>query len=281
VKELEGKVAVITGAASGIGRAFAQRFAAEGMKLVLADVEEKPLETLCAELREAGSEVEAAVADVSKVAALTELADRCESRFGGAHLLCNNAGVGVGGLMWEVTPQDWDWILGVNLVGVINGIHAFVPRMAASGEPGHVVNTASIAGLTCPAFLGPYNITKHAVVALSESLLNDLRVSEKPIGVSVLCPGWVQTRIHESDRNKPASTPDSPDNNDEGMRDVLGKLISGGIAPEQVAEEVLNAVLDDRFWIRTHPDMEPIVKSRCESIIAARTPDAMGPMEIK
>jgi len=282
VKELEGRVAVITGAASGIGRAFAERFAAEGMKLVLVDVEEQPLEALAATLREGGSEVESAVADVSEASALTSLADRCESRFGGAHLLCNNAGVAVGGPIWEVAPEDWDWILGVNLVGVINGIHAFLPRMVASGEPGHVVNTASIAGLTCPTFLGPYNVTKHAVVALSESLLNDLRASETPIGVSLLCPGWVQTRIHESDRNRPVSTPgEASDANYEAMREILGELIRSGITPEQVAEEVLDAVRNDRFWIRTHPEMEPSVQSRCESIVAARTPKAMMPTEIK
>jgi len=282
VQELEGKVAVITGAASGIGRAFAERFAAAGMKLVLADVEKEPLEAVSAALAEGGSEIESAVIDVREPSALAGLAERCEARFGGAHLLCNNAGVGVGGPMWEVTPKDWDWIIGVNLVGVINGIHAFVPSMVASGEPGHVVNTASIAGLTCPAFLGPYNVTKHAVVALSESLLNDFRATGASIGVSVLCPGWVQTRIHESDRNKPAGTPaDSSDPNLDAMRKVLGDLVSGGITPQQVAEQVLEAVLDDRFWIRTHPEMEPDVRSRCERIIAAETPKLMAPTEIK
>ncbi|MBW2271862.1 MAG: SDR family NAD(P)-dependent oxidoreductase [Deltaproteobacteria bacterium] len=282
MQELEGKVAVITGAASGIGRAFAERFAAAGMKLVLADVEKEPLEAVSAALAEGGSEIESAVIDVREPSALAGLAERCEARFGGAHLLCNNAGVGVGGPMWEVTPKDWDWIIGVNLVGVINGIHAFVPSMVASGEPGHVVNTASIAGLTCPAFLGPYNVTKHAVVALSESLLNDFRATGASIGVSVLCPGWVQTRIHESDRNKPAGTPaDSSDPNLDAMRKVLGDLVSGGITPQQVAEQVLEAVLDDRFWIRTHPEMEPDVRSRCERIIAAETPKLMAPTEIK
>jgi NAD(P)-dependent dehydrogenase (short-subunit alcohol dehydrogenase family) len=154
--------------------------------------------------------------------------------------------------------------------------------MLASGEPGHVVNTASIAGLTCPAFLGPYNVTKHAVVALSETLLNDFRATGASIGVSVLCPGWVQTRIHESDRNKPADTPaDSSDPNLDAMRKVLGDLVSGGITPQEVAEAVLAAVLEDRFWIRTHPQMEPDVRSRCESIIAGETPKLMAPTEIK
>jgi len=283
VQQLSGKVAVITGAASGIGRGLAERFASAGMRLVLADIEEEPLEGVAAGLRDAGGEVEAALVDVREAGDLEALAERCAARFGGAHVLCNNAGVAVGGPIWEVTSEDWSWILGVNLVGVINGVRAFVPRMLASGEEGHVVNTASIAGLTSPAFLGPYNVTKHAVVTLSETLLAELKASEARIGVSVLCPGWVQTRLHESDRNKPgAADGDEPaDPTAELLREAVGGLIAGGIPPEQVADAVAAAIREDRFWIRTHPEMEPAVKERCEAIIAAETPPPMLPTEIE
>ena len=283
MKDLDGRVAVVTGAASGIGRALAERFAAEGMRLVLADVEAEPLAATADALRQAGADVETSTADVSRPEALEELADLCQSRFDGAHVLCNNAGVAVGGLSWEVAPEDWDWILGVNLVGVVNGIRAFVPRMIAAGQEGYVVNTASIAGLTAPALMSPYNATKHAVVALSETLLADLRLSGAPIGVSVLCPGWVRTRIHEADRNKPgANVAEEPPNPDqEAAREMLGSLINGGMAPEDVAMRVLEAIREDRFWIRTHEDMEPMVRERCEAIIKGETPQLMAPTDIR
>jgi NAD(P)-dependent dehydrogenase (short-subunit alcohol dehydrogenase family) len=279
MRDLVGKVAVVTGAASGIGRALAERCAGEGMRLVLADVEEAPLAAVAEGLRAQGCEVEDTVADVRESAALEDLADRCQARFGGAHLLCNNAGVAVGGPLWEVAEEDWSWILDVNLVGVIHGIRAFLPRMIADGEEGHVVNTASIAGLTCPALVGPYNVTKHAVVALSESLLNDLRVSGSRIGVSVLCPGWVQTRIHESDRNRPGPLPEIPEEI-EMMRKMVGDFIAGGVPPKQIADAVLDAVRENRFWIRTHPAMEPLVKERCDTMAAGETPPPMLPTQI-
>jgi NAD(P)-dependent dehydrogenase (short-subunit alcohol dehydrogenase family) len=283
MQELSGKVAVVTGAASGIGRGLAEHFASAGMRLVLADIEEAPLEGVAAALRGAGSEVEAAVVDVREAGEIESLAERCTTRFGGAHVLCNNAGVAVGGTLWEVASEDWSWILGVNLVGVINGVRAFVPRMLASGEEGHVVNTASIAGLLCPALLGPYNVTKHAVVALSETLLTELCASGGKIGVSVLCPGWVKTRIHESDRNKPGGSPDEElaDPEQEAMREALAGLLAGGMTPEQVAAEVAEAIRENRFWIRTHPAMEANVKERCEAIVAGAMPPAMLPMEIQ
>ena len=282
MRELAGRVAVVTGAASGIGRALAERCADEGMRLVLADVEAAPLAVVAEGLRARGCEVEDAVLDVRDATTLEALADRCQARFGGAHLLCNNAGVAVGGTVWEVNEEDWSWILGVNLVGVIHGIRAFLPRMLGGGEEGHVVNTASIAGLTCPAFIGPYNVTKHAVVALSESLLNDLRASGSQIGVSVLCPGWVQTRIHESDRNKPGGPDEDSANPDlAGMRELVASMIAGGIEPAVVADQVLAAIREDRFWIRTHPAMEPMVEERCKAIVAGDAPPLMLPTEIQ
>jgi NAD(P)-dependent dehydrogenase (short-subunit alcohol dehydrogenase family) len=280
MQELSGKVAVVTGAASGIGRALAEHFASVGMRLVLADVEEAPLAGVAAALREAGSEVESAVVDVREAREVDALAERCAARFGGAHVLCNNAGVAAGGPVWEVEDDDWRWILGVNLVGVIHGIRAFVPRMIASGEEGHVVNTASIAGLVCPAFLGPYNVTKHAVVALSETLLADLAANGAKIGVSVLCPGWVKTRIHEADRNKPGAADEPADPAREALREVIAGFIAGGISPEPVAAAVAEAIRENRFWIRTHADMEPAVKARCEAILAGENPPLMLPTQI-
>jgi NAD(P)-dependent dehydrogenase (short-subunit alcohol dehydrogenase family) len=281
MKELSGKVAVVTGAASGIGRALAEHFASVGMRLVLADIEKAPLESVAAALRGAGSEVEATAIDVSEAGELEALAEHCTTHFGGAHVLCNNAGVAVGGAVWEVAIEDWSWVVGVNLFGVINGIHAFLPRMLASGEEGHIVNTASIAGLVSPGFFGPYNVTKHAVVTLSETLLAELTASDAKIGVSVLCPGWVQTRLHEADRNKPGAAEDEPgDPDQEALRNIIGGLLAGGITPEQVARAVAEAIRENRFWIRTHPEMEPAVKVRCEAVIAAETPPAMFPTEM-
>jgi NAD(P)-dependent dehydrogenase (short-subunit alcohol dehydrogenase family) len=251
------------------------------MRLVLADIEKAPLESVAAALGGSGSEVEAAVIDVSEEGELEALAERCTARFGGAHVLCNNAGVAAGGPLWEVASEDWRWVVGVNLFGVINGIRAFVPRMIASGEECHIVNTASIAGLVSPGFFGPYNVTKHAVVTLSETLLAELTASDAKIGVSVLCPGWVQTRLHEADRNKPGGDEDEPTNPiQEALRSAIAGLLEGGITPEQVAREVAEAIRENRFWIRTHPEMEPAVKVRCEAIIAAETPPAMFPTEM-
>lgn len=276
--QLEGRVAVVTGAASGIGRALATRFGAEGMKLVLADVEAEPLERVAAELRADGCEVLADCCDVRESKALDSLAERCSEQFGVAHVLCNNAGVGAGGALWEVSAEDWDWCIGVNLVGVANGIRAFVPGMIASGEPCHVVNTASVAGLTSPAFMGPYNATKHAVVTLSETLRADLSTTGAPVGVSVLCPGWVATQIAHSDRNRPGG----PDPDDDGtLQDVLADLVSGGMSPEELAGHVLDAIREDRFWIRTHPAMEKHVAARAQAVLDCAPPPMMLPTEIE
>jgi len=280
MEQLEGKVAVVTGAASGIGRALASRFAAEGMKLVLADVEAEPLERVAADLRAEGSEVLAECCDVRESKALDALAERCKEQFGVAHVLCNNAGVGGGGPLWETPPEDWDWVIGVNLVGVVNGIRAFVPGMIASGEPGHVVNTASVAGLTNPAFLGPYNATKHAVVAISETLRADLNaVQAGAIGVSVLCPGWVATQIADSDRNRPGGPGTTPA--DAALRDAVSGLVAGGMPADELASQVLEAIRENRFWIRTHPAMEKHIRARAQAVLDASPPPLMLPTEIE
>ena len=192
MKDLQGKVAVITGGASGIGRAVADRAAGEGMKIVLGDIEEGPLKEAVDELTGRGAEALGVVTDVSDAASVRALRDRTLDRFGAVHLVHNNAGIGLGGPIWEVSEEDWRWILGVNLWGVIHGVATFVPLLIAQGE-GHIVNTASIAGLTAAPFLGPYNASKHAVVAISETLFKDLQAMGAPVGVSVLCPGFVQT----------------------------------------------------------------------------------------
>ncbi|HAM01902.1 MAG TPA: hypothetical protein DCQ30_06690, partial [Acidimicrobiaceae bacterium] len=187
MEELRGKVAVVTGAASGIGLAVSRKAAAEGMRLVVADIEEGPLKAAADELSAAGAEVLAVPTDVSERSSVQTLCDAALERFGTVHLLHNNAGVGAGGPLWEVPEADWRWVLGVNLWGVIHGIGVFVPHMVARGE-GHVVNTASLAGLASPPFMGPYNAAKHAVVTISETLAKDLRTMGSPVGVSVLCP---------------------------------------------------------------------------------------------
>jgi len=282
MQDLVGKVAVVTGAGSGIGKALAERFAAEGMHLALADIEPEPLAAVADALRESGAEVETAALDVRNAAALEELASKCASRFGGVHVLCNNAGVAGGGLTWEVPAEDWDWVVGVNLIGVINGIRAFVPGMIAAGEPGHVVNTASIAGLTCSSFLASYNVTKHGVVALSETLRADFAAVGAKIGVSVLCPGWVQSRIHESDRNKPGMEADEADADSPlgPLRELVRNLIEGGMEAAEAVDHVVAAIRADRFWIRTHPEMEAQVVARCEAIAAGEAPPLMVPSDI-
>jgi len=272
MEQLRGKVAVITGGASGIGRAVAHRAAAEGMKVVLADLEEGALKLSAEALAAAGAEVEAVVTDVARGADVDDLRDRALERFGAVHLVHNNAGVGVGGPLWTVSVADWQWILGVNLWGVVHGIRAFVPLLVEQGE-GHVVNTASVAGLTSPAFLGPYNATKHAVTTISETLYRDLRATGSPVGVSVLCPGFVRTGIAESERNRPDWAPAPADDPAADMtRDVVRQLVAGGIDPAVVAGAVLDAVATDRFYVLTHDDSAPMVEARMRDILEGRPP---------
>jgi NAD(P)-dependent dehydrogenase (short-subunit alcohol dehydrogenase family) len=279
MKNLKGKVAVVTGAASGIGRAMAERFAREGMKVVLADVEEKPL----GDARDAigkAAEVIAVRTDVSRWEQVDELARRTFEAFGGAHVVCNNAGIGAGGLMWEVPRADWEWILGVNLVGVVNGIRAFVPRMIEQGE-GHVVNTASIAGLTSAPTMGPYCATKHAVVAMSECLQHDLNLAAGgKVKVSVLCPAWVKTKIADSGRNRPASAPRGSEAltpQGQMIETMVRAAVDSGMPAEVVAEKVLQAIVDEKFWILTHSKTKKMVEKRMTGILEGRNPEFEAP----
>jgi NAD(P)-dependent dehydrogenase (short-subunit alcohol dehydrogenase family) len=274
VENLQGKVAVITGGASGIGKAVAARAAAEGMKVVIGDIEEGALKEAEQDVAAGGADVLAVVTDVSDAASVGELRDRALDRFGAVHLVHNNAGVGAGGPIWEVPEADWRWILGVNLWGVVHGIATFVPLLIEQGE-GHVVNTASIAGLTTAPFLGPYNATKQAVVAISETLYKDLQISGVAgVGVSVLCPGFVQTRIAEADRNRPTWAPGRDLEAVPEMRAAIQAMVDGGIPTSVVADRVLDAVRTDTFYILTHPELNEAVRTRFDDIVEGRPPSA-------
>jgi NAD(P)-dependent dehydrogenase (short-subunit alcohol dehydrogenase family) len=259
--DLNGRVAVVTGAASGIGFALAQRFAAEKMRLVVADVEPDPLERARAALAEVGADVRAVCTDVADPDAVGVLADTAYEQFGVVHLLCNNAGVSFHWPIWEATLADWEWVLGVNLWGVIHGVRAFVPRMLEGGQPGHIVNTASGAGLFCNPGLGVYSVAKHGVVALSETLVQDLRAQGSGIGVSVLCPSYTSTNIAASERNRPERLGGEPAELRVASRalQVPAGSVAEMLSPEDVASRVQDAVLDDRFWIFTHPHTTAIV----------------------
>ena len=272
MEQLSGKVAVVTGAASGIGLAVSRKAVAEGMRLVMADIEEGPLKAAADELSSGGSDVLAVVTDVSDRASVEQLRHRAVERFGAVHLVHNNAGVGAFGPLWEIPEADWRWVLGVNLWGVIHGISVFVPTLVDQGQ-GHVVNTASMAGLTSPMFMGPYNASKHAVVAISETLARDLKVMGSPVGVSVLCPGFVRTGIADSDRNRPSWAPAAEPL--PGVEQLLAaghSLTEAGIDPALVGEAVIDAVRSDSFYILTHPEMDGLVRHRMEAILERRAP---------
>lgn len=277
MKDLAEKVAVVTGAASGIGQALATRFAAERMKVVLADVEAVPLARVADDLCAAGATVLAVPTDVGDAAAVDALARAAVAAFGAVHLVCNNAGVaGPGGPLWTLTEADWEWTLRVNLWGVVHGIRAFVPLLVAQGE-GHVVNTASMAGLLSPQLMGPYVASKHAVVAISEVLARDLEVAASPVRVSVLCPGFVRTRIAESARNRPASLADTSSQAHAHPAAALAanmvqQAVAGGTSPDDVAEQVVAAVRDERFYVLTHPEMMGAVHHRNNDIVQGRYP---------
>jgi NAD(P)-dependent dehydrogenase (short-subunit alcohol dehydrogenase family) len=275
VENLLDKVAVITGGASGIGRAVAHQAAAEGMKVVLADIEEAALADAVAGLTASGAEAVGVVTDVSDAVSVHHLRDRALAAFGAVHLVHNNAGVGAGGPIWEVSEEEWRWVIGVNLMGVVHGIAAFVPLLIEQGE-GHVVNTASIAGLTNPGMLGPYTATKHAVVAISETLYQDLAAIRSSVGVSVLCPGFVQTGIAQSDRNRPEWATERDPAQAGAQRSFIQSLVDAGIEPSVVAARVLDAVRDGTFYILTHPELMDAVAQRSQHILEGRAPGA-GP----
>lgn len=275
MQDLKAKVAVITGAAEGIGKAIAVAAAAEGMRLVLADIHQELLDKTVSELRLTGAEVIGVVTDVSKENDIQALADQAYAQFGHVHLLVNNAGVAFAKSAWETTAKDWEWIMGINLYGITHAIRIFVPRMLASNEVAHIVNTASVAGLIAEPALAAYNVSKFGVVALSESLQHDLHLRQAKIGVSVLCPSWVKTRITDAERNRKTEDRIQVDQLEKVSLKTgaaINKAVEAGIAPQQVAHDVINAVKNNTFYILTHPETKAAVAIRNEDILQGRAP---------
>ena len=275
MNQLRGKVAAVTGAASGLGRAMAQAFAAEGMHLALADVDEKGLDDGREQILAYGVRAFAMRVDVSKAKELDAFAERTVAELGAVHVVCNNAGVAVSGAVWENSEEEWQWILGVNLWGVVHGVRAFAPRLIAQGE-GHIVNTASVAGLISPPGMGAYCVTKHAVVTLSESLHQDLRERNSAVGVSVLCPAYVPTRI--ADSAPPVSVQKSKERL--AKEALLRKAVAAGkLSADDVARAVVAAVRESRFYVLTHPAIKGAIRARLEDVLEGRAP--RNPLSLK
>ncbi|MBL8521553.1 MAG: SDR family NAD(P)-dependent oxidoreductase [Betaproteobacteria bacterium] len=280
MKSFEGKVAVITGGAGGLGRAFADRAQALGMSLVLSDIDAGALEKTRSALAASGARVAVLAGDISKAEHATALAGLAQREFGGVHCLFNNAGVGCGGFVWENTLEDWDWVMGVNVMGVVHGLRAFTPLMleAAKRDPGyegHIVNVASVAGLLTPPLLGIYNVSKHAVVALTETLHHDLALVSPQVKASVLCPGFTPSGIANSHRNRPASAQSdaAPTASMLKAQAMVAKAVeSGKLTAQDVANATFDAIRDERFWIFTHPAFKPLLDARLDDMRALSNP---------
>ncbi|NRO97525.1 SDR family NAD(P)-dependent oxidoreductase [Paraburkholderia sp. NMBU_R16] len=281
MQAFEGKVAVITGAASGLGRAFAEQGAALGMRLVLADIDSDALADTAATLRAAGAQAVAAPTDVSDGGAVEALARKTLDSYGKAHLLFNNAGVGASGLAWEMSANDWAWVFGVNVMGVAHGVRVFTPIMIGQNEPAHIVNTASVAGFLAPPLMSVYNASKHAVVGLTETLYHDLRKVGAPVGCSLLSPAFAPTGIADAERARPARW-----RNDTGptasqilaARELRKAVRAGRLTATDIAAATFDAIRDERFYVFTHPAMLPGVRLRHEDIEMQRQPsDPSGP----
>jgi NAD(P)-dependent dehydrogenase (short-subunit alcohol dehydrogenase family) len=261
--EFEGRVAVVTGAASGIGLATATRFAQEGMRVVLADIERDPLEAAVSKLQGLGHEVLGVPTDVSQWDAIQHLADQTLNAFGQVNVVHNNAGVVRAGRLAELSIADWEWVLGVDLWSVIYGVKTFLPLIREAGE-GHIVNTASSSGLQSAPDIGPYNVAKFGVVALSETLQLELIADQSAIGASVLCPGAIATRITESERNRPDAAAETETN--QRFRSFASKIVGEGLSPESVAEQIVRAIRAQEFWILTHADWIDVLRKRVEGM---------------
>ncbi|MBV9452072.1 MAG: SDR family NAD(P)-dependent oxidoreductase [Streptosporangiaceae bacterium] len=275
MRHLAGKIAVVTGAASGIGLALSRRLGADGMSVMMADVEETALAAAAEELSAEGIEVAATVTDVSDAESVDALASATLRRFGAVHVLCNNAGVSRGGPAWDIPLSMWGWIAGVNLFGIVHGIRSFVPHLIAQRE-GHVVNTASMGGMLAGPWMSPYHATKYAAVAISESLYHELAAVGSPVRVSVLCPGMVRTRIHEAYRNWPARYGAWPVVHDSPAiakwRQTASARVGAGHDPATIATAVRDAILREQFWILTHPEFGDALRDKYDGALEGRNP---------
>jgi NAD(P)-dependent dehydrogenase (short-subunit alcohol dehydrogenase family) len=279
ITSFKGKTAVLTGAGSGFGLECARIGARLGMKLVLVDVQQDALDQASAELKASGAPVLSFRLDVANAEQMEAMGQAVFERFGAPHFVFNNAGVGSGGLIWENSVKDWEWVLGVNVMGVVHGVRIFTPMMleAAGKDPswqGHIVNTASMAGLLNPPNMGVYNVSKHAVVSLSETLYQDLALVTDQIGASVLCPFFVATGIGQSQRNRPADLRgDKPTKSQMIQQAMTGKAVgSGKVSAADVAQKVFDAVANNQFYIYSHPKAIHSVQTRLEDILQARNP---------
>jgi len=284
VKEFKEKVAVITGAASGIGRGIAERCVSEGMKVVLADIDEANLTQAVNELKAAGGAVLGVRTDVSKRSDVEELARQAVDAFGQVHLLFNNAGVGAGRSAWEATWNDWEWVIGVNLWGVIHGVKIFTPLMLAQNTECHIVNTSSTAGLIAGGGLAPYVVSKHGVVALSESLYLSLQQRNSLVKVSVLCPGLVRTNIIDAERNRPAGLRDEPVAMTPEMQAGLAAfraVMEAAMPPSKVADVVFDAIRNEQFYILPHPEWLEAVQLRTDKLLRMENPVNPAPIAAK
>jgi len=278
MKDFKDKVAVITGAADGIGKAVALAAAGLGMRLVLADIDVGGVTATAERIQGLGGRTAWARVDVADPAAVAGLADLAYAEFGAVHLLVNNAGVALAKTAWETTPKDWEWVMGVNLYGVTNGIRSFIPRMLAGGEEGHVVNVASMAGLVSEPGLAAYNASKFAVVTVTEGLHHDLSLRGARIRASVLCPGWVRTRIAEAERNRDADERSdfrALDAQAQRVGWAMRKAVDNGMDPAMVAETLFDAVAKDRFYILTHSNGRDAVRVRAADILDERAPSLL------
>ena len=275
MEELAGRTAVITGAGSGMGKAFALRWGAEGMNVVIGDIQEDALAATVAELSEAGVPVLGLRTDVSKLADIQALADAAESRFGKIHLVNNNAGVEgyLDGPIWEATSKDWEWTLSVNLMSVIYGVQTFVPRMLAHGEPGHVVNTCSMTSVITAANM--YGICKHAILALTEVLAGDLKAAGANIGATGLCPGIIATNLFHGSRNRPSALVNDGGMSSSGsdLRERMHATLSKGMPPSEVADKLVTAVRENALYLLTDHEWDTRIEARHEAIMAG----AVGP----
>ncbi len=285
MKDVAGKVAVVTGAASGIGRGMCETFVQAGMRVVLADVEQKALELTTQTLRAGGADVHAVVTDVSKPAQVEALADETLRRYGAVHVVCNNAGVATETIpSWSGTLDDWNWVLGVNLMGVIYGVRTFLPILINQGAGGHIVNTASLAGLVTGGNTA-YAVSKFGVVALSEGVYLELKQGGHRPSISVLCPGPVNTNILDCARNRPPELSDTAAPMAgpvvDAFREWFAEQLKQGLNPRQVGEQVLAAIREDRFYILTHPDWNRFIERRMQSILAGENPSLLPPPGIE